>query len=172
MTGIRRRGSSASPAARAGLVVLALAGGALAPPPAHAADVGAPRAYCAKVVNDDETRPIPPALIGRARKAFGIAASAPDDFIRASTMWRCMNGRALLCNVGANLPCGKADVARTSEGGDAFCAENPDSTVIPMAATGHDTVFNWKCRGKKAVADGPAAKVDARGFFAQYWKRL
>jgi hypothetical protein len=53
------------------------------------------------------------------------------------------------CMVGANLVCDKADQRRAA--GATWCRENPGATVIPMAATGHATIYEWSCNGRNAV---------------------
>jgi len=88
------------------------------------------------------------------------------------TTRRCMSGRVWICTYGANLPCGKGNISRTSKGGDAFCAGNPNSDVIPAAATGHDTIYTWRCRGRDAVPDRHPFSIDLRGFVAEMWKPL
>lgn len=141
-------------------------------PAAQSSKIDAPAAYCAQVINDDETRNIPASLIARARQAFGLNEHADDDYVRKSTVWRCMDSRAWICNYGANLPCWKGDISRISKGGDAFCAENPDFDAIPMAATGHGTIYRWTCRGRKAVLEDQPFSIDGRGFIAEFWKPI
>jgi hypothetical protein len=92
--------------------------------------------------------------------------------VRRSTVYRCMDGAAWLCNYGANLVCAKADVARNSRGAERYCRENPGSEVVPMAATGHATIYSWECVGNKARIQGASVSVDSRGFIADQWKRL
>jgi hypothetical protein len=94
----------------------------------------------------------------------------PAAQIRRSTYFRCMDGRVFLCNLGANLPCGKANQSRHLAGAEAWCAKHPDADFIPMYATGHDTIYNWRCRAGKAATEGPPLEVDSRGFIARYWK--
>jgi len=131
-----------------------------------------PQSLCAKSGDDDRVRPIPAGLIPPARQLFGFSADTPDSFIRRGTSFRCMRGDVWLCNYGANLVCGKANTSRTSEGAADFCRENPGSDVVPMAATGHDTIYAWKCVGNQAQISRQAAAVDARGFIAGNWRRL
>jgi hypothetical protein len=76
------------------------------------------------------------------------------------------------CNYGANLVCGKANVSREPAGATAFCKENPGSDSVPMAATGHDTIYSWECAGNKARISGQTLTVDPRGFIAENWKRI
>lgn len=67
-------------------------------------DPSAPAAYCAEVVNDDQTRNIPPSLIARVRQVLPFTQAANDDFVSQMTVWRCMSGRVFVCMYGANLP--------------------------------------------------------------------
>ncbi len=57
----------------------------------------------------------------------------------------------MACTVGANLNCGKADTRRDLPGATAWCRENPDSDFIPMFATGHETIYDWRCTKGQAV---------------------
>jgi hypothetical protein len=82
-----------------------------------------------------------------------------------------MDGAAWLCNYGANLVCAKADLSRVSSGAASYCRDNPGSEVVPMAATGHATVYFWECIGAKPRIKGAVA-VDSHGFIANQWKRL
>jgi hypothetical protein len=136
---------------------------------AQAQDVGA---VCAKIGNDDKAKPIPAALIPRARQLFGFSKETPNALIRSGTSYRCMDGKAWLCNVGANFVCGKANAAKSLPGAAAFCKDNPGSDMIPMAATGHDTIYEWKCVGSNAQIVRQIVAVDPRGFIAENWKPL
>jgi hypothetical protein len=131
------------------------------------------QAYCAKVGNDDSVKTIPAGFVAQARKLFFQPSSAVSDAeVRESTSFRCMSGKIWLCNYGANLVCGKAKVSRESTGATAFCKENPGSDSVPMAATGHDTIYSWKCAGNKARISRQTLTVDPRGFIAENWKRV
>ena len=127
---------------------------------------------CRLVGNDDRVRPIPITLIPKARELFEFSAAVPDSFIQQSTAFRCMNGKVFLCNTGANLVCGKANTSRRSPGATAFCKANSDVDSVPMAATGHDTIYEWRCNGKDAVISGDTVTVDARGFIAENWRQI
>jgi hypothetical protein len=83
-----------------------------------------------------------------------------------------MQNKVWLCNYGANLVCGKANTSRKSKGAAEFCRQNPGSDVVPMAATGHDTIYDWTCVGNEAHVSGKIAEVDPRGFIAGNWKPL
>jgi hypothetical protein len=129
-----------------------------------------PRAYCARVGDDDQTRPIPPSLVSQALRLFYLKPVDPEQ-VEKSTVYRCMHGAVWLCNYGANLSCAKADVSRVSKGAEAYCGGFPGAAVVPMAATGHDTIYSWKCVGKEPRIIS-SEKVDARGFIANQWRPL
>jgi hypothetical protein len=130
-----------------------------------------PIKYCASVGTDDEVRPIPPGLAPQALRLFYLAPVAPEQ-VQRSTVYRCLDGAAWLCNYGANLICAKADASRVSSGAESYCRENPGSEAVPMAATGHATIYSWECIGDKARIRGSPVAVDSRGFIANQWKRL
>ncbi len=73
---------------------------------------------------------------------------------------------------GANLNCGKADTLRTSAGGNFWCRSHPGAAFIPLFATGHATIYAWRCDGRTAVPQRQVRDVDPRGFTAANWKRL
>lgn len=153
----------------AGLLISCIVGTTMFWTPAVAQDV---QAYCAKVGDDDRVQPVPDALLPNARQMFDVPAETADSYVQATTSVRCMNGAVWLCSYGANLICEKADVSRDSPGADRFCKQNPDSIGVPMAATGHATVYDWKCVGREARIVGQIVEVDSRGFIAGNWKRL
>lgn len=127
-----------------------------------------PRTYCAHVVTDDHLRTVPPSLGPAIKRLFNISGA----YASQTTSYRCADGKVMLCNVGANLACGKANLDKSLPGATAWCKDNPNSDFIPMAATGHDTIYNWRCANGIAVAGAPVSKVDARGFFVDNWKTL
>ncbi|MGH6795745.1 MAG: hypothetical protein ACREDD_07250 [Methylocella sp.] len=130
------------------------------------------KSLCARVTTDDRARPLPITLVPAARQLFSFSVDTPSGYIRKGTSFRCMGGKVFLCNAGANLVCGKANTSRTSVGAADFCKQNPGSYVVPMAATGHATVYEWKCAGNKAVISKQAETVDPRGFITENWKQL
>jgi len=153
----------------AGLVVIvACVGGAAQ---CAAAQTERERAHCARVGDDDRTRPLRSELVADARRLFEIGPDLSAAFVATSTVTRCMNGKVWLCYVGANLACGKADVSYSASAA-AFCRQNPNSASVPMSATGHATVYSWKCIGTKATIDQQFERVDPRGFVAENWKEL
>lgn len=127
-----------------------------------------PRAYCTRVGTDDTLRRPPRSLQGAIHRLFNVNGS--DG--RATSYYRCASGAVLLCNVGANLPCGKANTSRTLPAATQWCQTHPNSDFIPMYVTGHDTVYSWRCIGDAAHAGALIGKLDAHGFFAAYWKPL
>jgi hypothetical protein len=116
--------------------------------------------------------PIPMQIINGFKKAAGLEASTePPDIFKKTTIWRCMGGKVYACNFGANLPCdSKARIDKTpSKVMEDYCKANPDSQVIPMSVTGHDTIFSWYCVQDNAQLLGQIGQVDAAGYLAQIW---
>lgn len=138
--------------------------------PMPAALAGSPDPLCRAAATDDTLRPVPDSLVPAARRLFRLDAM-PAEQIGRSTYFRCAAGRVLLCNAGANLPCGKANTSRQLPGAEAWCAEHPGADFIPMSATGHDTAYRWRCNGARAAIVGAPLKLDRRGFIARFWKR-
>ncbi len=140
------------------LVVLA---NALSMRAAHAAT------YCP---NPAHARPakVPPDLVAAVAAAFNIDKSAVPN----TAFVRCVGATLMGCYVGANLDCDKANTRRVLSGATAWCRSNPNATNIPMAATGHDTVYEWSCKGKRAVAGKQVMKVDPQGYIADNWKEI
>ena len=135
--------------------------------PLHAAEQGT---YCRGPGTGRTVLPPPSSLVGEVAAAFGV--HMPPAELAAQTVLRCHNGVVLACMTGANLNCGKADVSRTSAGGDNWCREHPNARSIPMFATGHATVYAWRCEGTRAVPDRQAQAVDAQGYVAGNWRPL
>ena len=127
-------------------------------------------AYCARVGDHDQPKPIPPDLVSQAIRLFYLTPVDPRQ-VEKSTVYRCMRGALWLCNYGANLSCAKANVSRVSKGAKNYCREFPNSSVVPMSATGHETIYTWECAGAEPRITA-AEKVDERGFIANQWKRL
>jgi hypothetical protein len=146
-----------------------LAAAALASPLAMLPGAAWAQKLCHGDATDDEARPIPETLIPAAVRLFGLRAM-PAEEVRRSTVYRCAYGRVLVCNLGANLPCGKANTSRDLPAADAWCAENQGSDFIPMYITGHDTIYRWRCQGGQAATIGEPLAVDQRGFISRYWK--
>jgi hypothetical protein len=132
--------------------------------PASASD--SIKEHCSLVRNDDAVKKLPKELLNDARRLYGNG-SVDDRWLMVSTVYRCMNGRVRLCNAGANIICAKPDRRRGSPEITAFCKENPGSDV-PMAVTGHDTLYGWKCTGTKPVINF-TSELDGRGFVENVW---
>jgi hypothetical protein len=153
---------------RRGFAALAAAAVLLALP-VMAARADPVQTLCQGDTTDDTPRPIPDSLVPESVRLFGLEAM-PEEQVRSSTLYRCDAGRVLVCNLGANLPCGKANTSRDLPAADAWCAENAGSDFIPMYVTGHDTIYRWHCNGTKAAISGEPLQVDRRGFIARLWK--
>jgi hypothetical protein len=146
----------------------------LAPMPGFAADpISA--AYCATVGDDDTLHPPPANLSPELKRASArlLGGGAQDDaFLQANAQTRCMDGKLLVCFVGANLPCGKINTARDNPGAAAWCREHPGDKIIPLAAIGHDTLYSYECDGANARITGTNWVLDRRGFAAKLWTPL
>jgi hypothetical protein len=144
------------------------------PPPAQAAppsQAAAPAAVCARTGTDDTLRPIPDSLVPAVNTAFGT--TMPARTTMDTTVFRCSAGRVLVCTTGANLPCGQANTSRTpGPGAVAWCRGHPNAAFVPAVATGHDTIFAWRCQADTPQIDRQVLEVDPRGFIAAYWKIL
>ena len=127
-----------------------------------------PRAYCARVGTDDALRAPPSSLAPAIERLFHIG----ERYARNATHYRCARGALEVCWVGANLPCGKAKTTRQLPAATQWCQTHANSDFIPMVVTGHDTLYSWRCAGRKAEPGAPVGKLDARGFFAEYWKTV
>jgi len=130
--------------------------------PAYAAP-----AYCP---NPAHARPakVPTGLVPAVAAAFNIS----KDAVPNTAFVRCAGAKLMGCYVGANLNCDKANTRRVLPGATAWCRQNPGATSIPMAATGHDTIYGWSCKGRRAVPGKQVMKVDARGYIADNWKEI
>jgi hypothetical protein len=73
--------------------------------------------HCATVRNDDTVRGYEPSLRGPTLKGFeALFPNArdepnPSDFA-TQAQYRCMDGRVMVCFLGANLPCSKINTAK------------------------------------------------------------
>ncbi len=153
---------------------------AVTPATTSAATFTDPFAYCAAVgtidsPDDRYTGPkMPDELAEALRKASGGSDDAPLDMFKEGGYWRCMDGKVYACTVGANLPCAdKANTDRTpTDAENEFCQENPDADVIPAAVTGHETIYDWSCKGKTPEAGQQVFHTDARGFITEIWYEI
>ena len=132
-------------------------------------------AYCAKVGDEDTLHPPPADLSSALKQAFAHlqGGGAPDDaYLQANAQTRCMDGKLLVCFVGANLSCGKINATRDNPGATAWCREHPGDKIIPLVATGHDTLYSYECDGANARVTKTNWVLDRRGFAAKLWTPL
>jgi hypothetical protein len=138
---------------------------------ARTAHAEAPKILCEHVGTDDTARPIPQDLVPAMNAAF--AMRMPDREVMNTSVFRCAEGHVLVCTVGANLPCGKADTSRAPNPAiERWCRDNQDASVVPAAATGHDTIYEWRCSAGRPQIVRQTLHVDPRGFVAEFWKKL
>lgn len=150
-----------------GLALALVGGGWMSVVPARAET---PAQICARLDTDDTLRPIPASLVPAVNALF--ETRMPSQYAVNSTVYRCAEGHVLICTSGANLPCGKANASRTNTGAAEWCRQNPDAVFVPAFATGHDTIYEWQCRGQVPIAASQTYAVDSRGYIAELWKRL
>jgi hypothetical protein len=137
---------------------------------AGAAAIADPFATCRANVTRDKPQALPPSLKGRAAAALG---PAHDANLSVGYFWRCMGGAVYVCVVGANIPCeSKADRARRNAGAAAYCHDNKDADGVPAYATGHATIYAWRCVSGAAIRGKAVAKLDPRGYRTDIWHRL
>jgi hypothetical protein len=139
-----------------------------------------PFAYCAAVGTADTPGPqytgpkVPESVINGLKKALNMPADVPQEVLQNGSFWRCMNGQVYACFVGANLPCQeKANTNRTpDEAEKTFCRDNPNADVIPAAVTGHNTIYEWRCRNGEPEIVQQIAQPDERGFISHIWYKI
>ena len=154
--------------------MIALAVAALATAAAPARTWSEPAGYCRAVrtVDRPDRRYVGPKDTPWMRRPFYPEGDRAPDGRPWPVAWRCMNGEVKACAFGANAPCdSKAAVSRVPVA-DAreYCRENTDTPDIPAAATGHETIYAWSCRGGRAVAGKVVLPVDRRGYQKAYWR--
>jgi hypothetical protein len=142
----------------------------------NAAEQG-PAASCAQAGDDDTVRGYDPSLRAGLLIAyahlFPQARMPPNEHeLQAGAHIRCMDGRLWACFTGANLPCDKMNTARDNKGADAFCRTNPEAPFVPAFATGHDTIYSYRCVTGRAEITGTTFPLDARGFAATLWAAI
>jgi hypothetical protein len=145
------------------LMAAGVAVGFAPPPPAFAAS-----AYCLGGPGRQVAQKVPEALLAAVAKTFEIG---PDE-ARAAAFVRCVGSRLMACWIGANLDCDKADTRRSLQGAADWCDQHPGADNVPMVATGHDTIYDWRCVGRRAVAGRILSPVDAQGYIADNWREL
>jgi hypothetical protein len=146
-----------------GLLFVALFAAAVLP--AQPAAAAGP--YCP---NSGHANPgkVPADLAAAVAKTFQIDNTA----VRDAAFLRCVGPKLMGCYIGANLDCDKADTSRSLPGATAWCRDNPGSKNIPMSATGHDTIYEWFCKGRRAVAGKAMLTVDPQGYIGENWKEI
>ncbi len=149
-------------AARVLCIGVVFAATTLAMRPALAAD-----AYC-----PDPAHATPAEVPADLADAVSKALEVPAADLHGAAYVRCVGPVLMGCYVGANLVCDKADTSRSLPGATAWCHDNPGSKFIPMAATGHATIYNWSCRGHRAVPGKAVVTVDPQGYIADNWKKI
>lgn len=135
-----------------------------------------PFGYCARVGTNDRLGKTDGAANGAALVALMPylhgALGLPRDasLSEHEFFWRCMDGKVYVCARGANIPCdSKADFAKLNRGAENYCRENPNATEVPAYATGHRTVYLWKCTAGRAERGPKAGATDRRGFRTDFW---
>lgn len=138
-----------------------------------------PFAYCAAAgtidVPDDRYTgtDLPDSVVQAMVRQGIVSADAPPDF-QKNAVWRCMDGNVWLCHFGANLPCQeKADTSQepSAEMND-FCTANPTAEVIPAAAIGRTTIYEWRCSAGTPAIVKQVLTADAQGYLAEFWYQL
>jgi len=134
---------------------------------ATASAAGLAAAYCGAGAGSGD-RPLPPELAAAAAQALGLDAA----IVGTGAYYRCSNRRLLVCAVGANLWCGKAETDAKPAAVAAYCRRHPDAAMAPMAVTGHATIYAWRCaRGVPQIEPSPQS-VDPDGYIADNWREL
>jgi hypothetical protein len=135
-----------------------------------------PFAYCTRVGTHDRLGSPLGATTGAALaalepylpEALGVPSEAslrPNEIF-----WRCMDDKVYVCARGANIPCdSKADRSKVSRGAENYCRENPTAAEVPAYATGHRTVYGWKCNDGHAERGPTVIATDRRGFRTDIW---
>jgi hypothetical protein len=139
------------------------------------ADGPEPFAYCARAGTDDRlgvpTTSESAGVLAPYTRDLGWPASA--SMTPTGIFWRCMDARVYVCVVGANLPCAsKAGRAKRNRGAQSYCREHPDATDVPAYATGHETLYAWRCAAGRAVRSTAVAPIDRRGYRTDIWHPL
>jgi hypothetical protein len=129
-------------------------------PSAHAATP-----YCPNRAHQ-APKPVPANLVAQVAAALQIDA----PMAKGASYVRCVGPTLMACAIGANLVCGKADRRRDSPGATAWCRDNPGAKIVPMAATGHATIYEWSCVDHRAVPGKAVMAVDRHGYIAENWK--
>src|SRR5260370_13697596 len=89
-----------------------------------------PSDYCRQAGTDDTLRPVPSSLVPAVVRLFQLNAM-PAAEVSRSTSFRCAGRHVLVCTVGANLVCGKADTRRDLPDVKAWCTAHASSPGVP-----------------------------------------
>ena len=141
------------------------------------AETGAPNdpvAYCQAV----GTIAAPDAKYkGPAVPDWMVAKAYPPEAIKAqkdagmdpkrAIVWRCASGAVLMCVQGNAPQCGKASTSKTpTKAMRDYCAETPNSDVIPLYVIGHETPMIYDSRQRahrqKPGVQGRRARLSGR----------
>ena len=94
---------------------------------------------------------------------------------KRAIVWRCASGAVLICVQGNAPQCGKASTSKTpTKAMQEFCAETPNSDVIPLYVIGHENpmIYDWGCHGEEPSIKSQVFKVDAQGYPAELWQAV
>lgn len=144
-----------------------MAGLAVFGPPAGAAPLTSVRAFCAANPNNDNPAK---AFYGPRLYKPGLV---PQDVARSgANAWRCMGGRVLVCNIGADgYACQKLNPNPIpSKPVRDYCAANPGSDFVPMVVIGN-SARTWRCAGRMPRPLQTQA-LDQRNFIRKSWRPL
>lgn len=140
-----------------------------------------PFAYCAAVgqIDAPDARYTGPKMSDALFKDYLVAEKLdvntdyPDQF-KQMTIWRCMNGKVYACNFGANIPCdSKANTDKNpTQAIIDFCKQNQDVDFVPMAVTGHNVIYSWRCVQGAPQLGNLIDTVDAAGYQSSFWVEL
>ena len=120
---------------------------------------------CTRISTDDTLRPYRKAWCRRSMRRSARRCRRAWPWTRPCSA--VPTGHVLVCTAGANLPCGRANTSRTpGPGVVAWCRDHPNAAFIPAVATGHDTIFAWRCQGGVPQIGRQISDVDPRGFIA------
>ncbi len=131
-----------------------------------------PFAYCTAVgtIDQPDSRYVGPKIPDANVDSFVTLYDEQADYVSQFGSWRCFRSQPLACLPGANLPCWKMNTSQTPNDGMAqYCQANPDSDFIPAVATGHDTVYSWRCTGTTPTIERQWVGVDPEGFGTNFW---
>ena len=123
--------------------------------------VASAETLCAGKGTSDQVRPIPQSLYSFANTLFGEGGAE-------ETVYRCVNDSVYLCRMCNGFCCDKLSTIRHLPSVDKFCRDSPNSDFVPLAFSGHNSAYSWRCVGKRAVVNH-VEKTDARGFRADSW---